>query len=107
VKKLIAFMLTANAAGAYLNDEIKTADEGSFALIAAALHIVVFACEAFLIERPSVSRCGNPQRNDHTRHHHPLQPTHPASPHPDRARRADPAAPVCRSRWTSAFHASR
>jgi putative membrane protein len=25
-----------------------------FALIAAALHIVVFACEAFLIERPSV-----------------------------------------------------
>ena len=27
-----------------------------FALIAAAIHIVVFACEAFLIERPSVHR---------------------------------------------------
>jgi acetyl-CoA C-acetyltransferase len=38
--RCISSMLTANAAGAYLNDEIKTADEGSFALIAAALRLM-------------------------------------------------------------------
>ena len=38
--RCISSMLTANAAGAYLNDEIKTADEGSFALVVAALRLM-------------------------------------------------------------------
>lgn len=38
--RCISSMLTANAAGAYLNDEIKTADEGSFALVVAALRLL-------------------------------------------------------------------
>ena len=38
--RCISSMLTAHAAGAYLKDEIKAADEGSFALIVAALRLL-------------------------------------------------------------------
>ena len=38
--RCISSMLTAHAAGAYLKDEIKVADEGSFGLIAAALRLL-------------------------------------------------------------------
>lgn len=38
--RCISSMLTAHAAGAYLRDEIKVADEGSFGLIAAALRLL-------------------------------------------------------------------
>ena len=38
--RCISSMLTANAAGAYCNDEIKAADEGAFALVLAALRLL-------------------------------------------------------------------
>src|SRR6266545_4906793 len=38
--RCISSMLTAHAAGAYLKDDIKVADEGSFALILAALRLL-------------------------------------------------------------------
>ena len=56
--RCISSMLTANAAGAYLNDEIKTADEGSFALIAAALRLMTGHFQTSLVvawSKPSES----------------------------------------------------
>ena len=47
--RCISSMLTANAAGAYLNDEIKTADEGSFALISAALRLMTGHIQTSLV----------------------------------------------------------
>jgi acetyl-CoA C-acetyltransferase len=56
--RCISSMLTANAAGAYLNDEIKTADEGSFALIAAVLRLMTGHFQTSLVaawSKPSES----------------------------------------------------
>ena len=47
--RCISSMLTANPAGAYLKDEIKAADEGSFALVVAALRLLSGEFETALV----------------------------------------------------------
>jgi acetyl-CoA acetyltransferase len=81
--RCISTMLTAHAAGAYLKDEIKTSDEGSFAMILAAMRLLTGDFHTSLVvswSKPSESPYGVVQRlNADPFFHRPFGMTHAAA----------------------------